>query len=100
MELLDEIAPQEEISPRLVQKLLDTEWKHYGMRRRASIHDTIDRIFGEEWRTLNEILDSRGVERLEVMENDQALPDVDASTEVEILPNSGMQLFLVEAPRS
>lgn len=54
-EMLDHFARERDVPTRLVQKLLDAEWQSYGMRRRASIHSTIERIFGEDWRTLDEV---------------------------------------------
>jgi DNA sulfur modification protein DndC len=39
----------------LPQKLIDTEWQHYGMRRRGSIHKTIEGVLNEDWCTLEEI---------------------------------------------
>lgn len=53
--LLERIAPEHDVPVKLVQKLIDAEWQHHGMRRRASIHTTIDKIFREDWRILEEI---------------------------------------------
>lgn len=52
--LLDQVAGKHELPLRLVQKLLDAEWQHYGMRRRSSIHTAIDKILREDWRSLAE----------------------------------------------
>jgi DNA sulfur modification protein DndC len=53
--LLEELAPDYDIPVQLVQKLIDAEWQHFGMRRRATIYTAIDKIFGEDWRTLEEV---------------------------------------------
>ena len=54
-ELLDELTAEADVPMRLVQKLLDAEWQHQGMFRRAKIHDHIERIFREDWRSWDEI---------------------------------------------
>ncbi len=54
-DLLEHIAPQHGVPVKLVQKLIDAERQHLGMRRRALIHTTIDKVFSEDWRTLEEI---------------------------------------------
>jgi DNA sulfur modification protein DndC len=56
LELLEQVAQQHDLPTRLAQKLLDAEWQHYGMRRRALIHRTIERILEEDWRSLEEVL--------------------------------------------
>ncbi|PVE35170.1 DNA phosphorothioation system sulfurtransferase DndC, partial [Enterococcus faecalis] len=43
--LLAELTAQEDVPLNLVQKLLDAEWQHQGMFRRAKIHDRIEKIF-------------------------------------------------------
>jgi DNA sulfur modification protein DndC len=53
-ELLDQITAKHDLPLRLVQKLLDMEWQHYGMRRRTSIHSAIEKVLREDWRTLEE----------------------------------------------
>jgi DNA sulfur modification protein DndC len=55
LELLEQIATDHNVPVRLLQKLLDAEWQHYGMRRRALIHKTIRRIINEDWRSLEEV---------------------------------------------
>jgi len=54
-EILNQITQEQGIPMRLLQKLIDTEWQHYGMRRRASIHSRIEKILSEEWRSLEEV---------------------------------------------
>ena len=39
----------------LMRKLIDAEWQHYGMRRRARIHATIESVMRRDWRTLEEV---------------------------------------------
>jgi DNA sulfur modification protein DndC len=56
-EVLNEIAVEEGIPPRLLKKLLDMELQHHGMKRRASIYGKIDSIFKEDWRSTEEILE-------------------------------------------
>jgi len=53
--ILAEISNNHDIPLRLLQKLIDAEWQHYGMRRRASIHSKIEKVFTEEWRSLEEV---------------------------------------------
>lgn len=55
LEILNNLTRQHEVPLALVQKLLDAEWQSYGMFRRASIHATIEKIFDEDWRTLNDV---------------------------------------------
>lgn len=54
-ELLKEIAETHKIPVSLIQKLMDAEWQHYGMRRRAHIHKTIAKILRQDWRNYSEI---------------------------------------------
>ncbi len=54
-ELLDELATEHNIPVNLVQKLIDAEWQHYGMGRRATIHKNIQKIFKEDWRSWDEV---------------------------------------------
>lgn len=54
-EILQSLSEEYEVPLQLVQKLLDAEWQHYGMRRRATIHKTVEKIFREDWRTLDEV---------------------------------------------
>jgi DNA sulfur modification protein DndC len=61
--LLHQLAEQHGAPVRLVQKLLDAERAHYGMRRRATIHTTISRVLAEDWRTLEEALEDHERER-------------------------------------
>lgn len=53
--LLAELTAQESLPLNLVQKLLDAEWQHQGMFRRAKIHDQIEKIFREDWRSWGEV---------------------------------------------
>ena len=55
-EILAEVAAHHEVPLRLVQKLIDVEWQHYGMRRRATVHKAIEKTVGEDWRSLDEVL--------------------------------------------
>ena len=55
LDLLEEIAQQHNFPVRLTQKLLDAEWQYYGMRRRGLIHKTVEKIFREDWRSLEEV---------------------------------------------
>jgi DNA sulfur modification protein DndC len=54
-DLLAESTAEADVPIRLVQKLLDAEWQHQGMFRRAKIHDQIEKIFREDWRAWKEI---------------------------------------------
>ena len=40
---------------KLVKRVLDTELQHHGMKRRASIYNEINKIFREDWRSIEEI---------------------------------------------
>ena len=53
--VLDRVAKDQEVPVKLIQKLLDAEWQHHGMRRRTTIHNTIDKILKEDWRSLDEV---------------------------------------------
>ncbi len=54
-DLLAGLTAEADVPMRLVQKLLDAEWQHQGMFRRAKIHDQIEKIFREDWRSWQEI---------------------------------------------
>src|SRR5690606_27789279 len=53
--LLEQTALEHAIPSKLLKQLIDAEWQHYGMRRRAKIHSSIEKIFNEDWRTLAEV---------------------------------------------
>lgn len=55
-QLLKEVCEAAGVPPNLVAKLLDLERNLMGMHRRSSIYSGIDRIFGEEWRPLDEVM--------------------------------------------
>lgn len=55
-EVLREVCAEYDIPPKLLQRLLDTELQHHGMKRRASIYNQIDKLFKEEWRDPDEIV--------------------------------------------
>lgn len=54
-ELLRELSASHNVPLQLLQKLLDAEWQNQGMRRRTSIHKSIEKIFDEDWRSRDEI---------------------------------------------
>lgn len=54
-ELLGALADEHSVPLPLVQKLFDAEWQHQGMFRRAKIHSQIEKVFGEDWRTMQEV---------------------------------------------
>jgi DNA sulfur modification protein DndC len=54
-ELLGQLATNHDVPAQLVQKLLDAEWQHQGMFRRAKIHDQIEKIFREDWRSWQDV---------------------------------------------
>jgi DNA sulfur modification protein DndC len=54
-ELLDEVASEHDVPPKLVKRLLDLELRHHGMKRRAAIYNKIDSVFREDWRSVEEI---------------------------------------------
>lgn len=56
-EILAEVSQRHDAPLRLVQKLIDVEWQHFGMRRRATIHKAIDKVVNQDWRSLDEVLD-------------------------------------------
>lgn len=54
-ETLRAMSQEYDIPLQMIQKLIDAEWQHYGMRRRARVHKTIAKVFNEDWRTLEEV---------------------------------------------
>lgn len=63
LDLLTRVTQKYDVPVRLPQKLLDAEWQYYGMRRRGLIHKTIERILGEDWRSLEEVEAEAGERR-------------------------------------
>jgi DNA sulfur modification protein DndC len=55
-EVLAQVAAEEDVPPKLLKKLLDTELQHHGMKRRSSIYGEIDSVFKEDWRKTEEVL--------------------------------------------
>lgn len=54
-EALTAAAEGHDIPIDLMRKLIDAEWQHHGMRRRARIHETIESIMNQDWRSLKEV---------------------------------------------
>ncbi len=54
-EILAPLAQKYDLPIEYIQKLLDAEWQHFGMRRRSSIHKTIKKIHNQDWRSLDEV---------------------------------------------
>jgi len=59
-ELLTQLCKEAGINPDLPTKLIDQERRMQGMSRRSGILQKIDRIFSEEWRTEEEVLEWLG----------------------------------------
>ena len=57
--ILSKICLKSEFSPILAKRLINAEISSQGMKRRSSIYSKIDKIFGEEWRTEEEILEMK-----------------------------------------
>lgn len=58
LRLLKDICKRENVQLGMVARLIDEERKMHGMSRRAGIINRIDKIFSEEWRTEEEVLES------------------------------------------
>jgi len=65
-EVLKDVCEDHDVQPELIKRLLDTEFQHYGMKRRASIYSEIDKVMREDWRDLEEIVaEIEGEERID-----------------------------------
>ena len=67
-DLLTSLTAEKDVPIQLVQKLLDAEWQHQGRFRRANIDDQIEKIFGEDWRSWDEVaavIEERQAKQLE-----------------------------------
>jgi DNA sulfur modification protein DndC len=54
-ELLVQLTAENNVPLPLVQKLFDAEWQHQGMYRRAKIHNRIEKVFREDWRSMTDV---------------------------------------------
>ena len=54
-DLLVELTMENDVPMPLVQKLFDAEWQHQGMYRRAKIHNSIEKIFRQDWRSMEDV---------------------------------------------
>lgn len=68
-QILQQIIKKNGVPIELVQKLLDAEWQHYGMRRRSMIHKRIEKIFGEDWRTFHDVQEEMDRRKKATQEN-------------------------------
>lgn len=65
-QLLEKVCLNHDVPKKLVQRLLDTEFQHYGMKRRASIYNELDKVLKEDWRSRDEIVaELEGEDRVE-----------------------------------
>jgi len=70
-EVLAEVCEEHDVPAELIKRLLDTEFQHYGMKRRASIYSEIDKVMREDWRGLEEVVtELESEERIEAWEYD------------------------------
>jgi DNA sulfur modification protein DndC len=69
--VLSEVADEHDVPENLMRKLIDAEWQHHGMRRRASIHKDIESIMNEDWRTREEVLQDAEKKRREYQADEQ-----------------------------
>lgn len=70
--ILNEVAQNAAVPARLLQKLLDAERQHLGMRRRSAIHTSVDRILREDWRSLEDV--QREAERQRLQAEQERTP--------------------------
>ena len=63
--MLSEMADKYDVPENLMRKLIDAEWQHHGMRRRATIHKDIESIMNEDWRSYEEVLEAAENKRRE-----------------------------------
>lgn len=54
-QVLERVCEDRDLPPKLVKRLLDVERQHQGMKRRASIYSEIDKVFKEDWRSVEEV---------------------------------------------
>jgi DNA sulfur modification protein DndC len=70
-EVLKEVCEDHDVQPELIKRLLDTEFQHYGMKRRASIYSEIDKVMREDWRDIEDIVaEIEGEDRIEAWQYD------------------------------
>ena len=54
--ILEMVCEEHDVPAELVKRLLDTEFQHHGMKRRASIYSEVDKVLKEDWRGMEEIV--------------------------------------------
>jgi DNA sulfur modification protein DndC len=65
-QLIEEVCKEHGVRKKLVQRLLDIEFQHYGMKRRASIYSELNKVLSEDWRPTEEIVaELEGKDRVE-----------------------------------
>jgi DNA sulfur modification protein DndC len=70
-EILSDVCENHDVPAELIKRLLDTEFQHYGMKRRASIYNEMDKVMREDWRDREEIVaELEGEDRIEAWEYD------------------------------
>ncbi|MDZ7731434.1 MAG: DNA modification system-associated small protein [Natrialbaceae archaeon] len=70
-EILNEVCENYDVPAELIKRLLDTEFQHYGMKRRASIYSQIDKVMKEDWRDIEEIVaEFEGEDRIDAWKYD------------------------------
>jgi DNA sulfur modification protein DndC len=70
-EVLSKVCEEHDVPAELVKRLLDTEFQHYGMKRRSSIYSQLDKVMREEWRSMKEIVaEIEGEDRVEAWQYD------------------------------
>ena len=83
---LEDAANEVGVDAALLRKLVDVEWQHHGMRRRASIHKAIENVLHQDWRSLQQV-----TEDAELLQeaagigapNDELLVEVENGAEAE-----------------
>jgi DNA sulfur modification protein DndC len=69
--VLREVADEHDVPEEMMRKLIDAEWQHHGMRRRATIHKDIESIMSEDWRSREEVLEEAKRKKLQHEANEE-----------------------------
>jgi DNA sulfur modification protein DndC len=62
---LRRVAGEFDLPEGLMRELIDAEWQHYGMRRRAKIIDAIGGAFAKDWRSMEQAAQDELIRREE-----------------------------------
>ncbi len=77
-QIIAKIAPNHNVHPELVKKLIELEISTSGLNKRKGIFTKIERVLRQDWGTIDEAKEKREIEKSSSLEYKQELEDIES----------------------